>query len=68
MSEQRIVIEINPDGSIRAKTDGFVGDICVTALQEILGRDELFSSFKPSDDFFQETRVETIDSVKARRD
>lgn len=68
MSEQRIIIEIGPDGSIKAKTDGFVGDICVTALQEILGKDEMFSSFKPLDDFYQETKVETISNVKAGRD
>ena len=68
MGEQRIIIEINPDGSIKAKTDGFRGETCMTALQELLGKDEFFSSVKPSDEFYQETTVAEVDKVEQRRD
>jgi len=67
MSEQRIVIEINPDGSIIAETDGFKGDLCIKALQDILGKDEFFCSIKPSDEFYQETKVVEDTTVKAGR-
>ena len=56
MSEETIIIEINPDGSIKAKADGFKGDICLTELQKLLGKTE-FCSITPSDDFYQEAKV-----------
>lgn len=68
MSEQRIVVEIGPDGSITAKTDGFKGETCMDALQEILGGSEVFRSVKPTDDFYQETKVAEIQKRKAGRD
>ena len=68
MGEQRIIIEINPDGSIKAKTDGFKGETCMTAIQDLLGKDEFFASVKPSDEFYQETRIEQNDKIEQRRD
>lgn len=68
MGEQRIIIEINPDGSIKAKTDGFKGETCMTAIQELLGKDEFYSSVKPSDEFYQETTIAQTDKVEQRRD
>ena len=68
MGEQRIIIEINPDGSIKAKTDGFKGETCMAAIQELLGKDEFFASVKPSDEFYQETTVAEVDKVEQRRD
>lgn len=68
MGEQRIIIEIGPDGSIKAKTDGFRGDACMTAIQELLGKDEFFASVKPSDEFYQETGIEQTDKIEQRRD
>ena len=68
MGEQRIIIEINPDGSIKAKTDGFKGETCMNALQELLGKDEFFCSVKPSDEFYQETKITAINKVEQRRE
>ena len=68
MGEQRIIIEINLDGSIKAKTDGFKGETCMAAIQELLGKDEFFASVKPSDEFYQETAIAQTDKVEQRRD
>ena len=67
MGEQRIIIEIAPDGSIKARTEGFKGDVCMDALQDLLGEKETFMSVKPSDEFYQETKVETVQTVKSER-
>ena len=65
MAEERIVIEIEADGTIKAKTDGFKGDICLEKLQELLGN-EPFSTVKPSDDFYQEVEVKVEGKITTR--
>ena len=62
------MIEIDADGSIKAKTDGYKGEICMKALQDLLGKDEFFVSVKPSDEFYQETQVTETNKIKAGRD
>ncbi|MCL1810861.1 MAG: DUF2997 domain-containing protein [Methanomassiliicoccaceae archaeon] len=66
MTEQRITIQINEDGQISAKTSGFRGDICMDALQEILGSDELFAEVKPTDDFYVQIRTSTVNKIQQR--
>lgn len=36
MKEERIIIEIDPEGAITADADGFVGDACLGALARLL--------------------------------
>jgi hypothetical protein len=36
MKEQRITIEIDPDGRITADADGFSGDACIRDLERLL--------------------------------
>lgn len=36
MKEQRIIIDINPDGQLSAEADGFAGDTCLTELARLL--------------------------------
>ncbi|MBK8259428.1 MAG: DUF2997 domain-containing protein [Polyangiaceae bacterium] len=36
MKEQRIVIDINPEGRISADADGFTGDMCIKDLEKLL--------------------------------
>jgi len=58
MSEQKITIQIDENGQISAKTNGFKGEVCMRALQEILGKKELFADVKPTDDFYaKETSI-----------
>lgn len=36
MKEQRITVDIDPDGSITADADGFTGDACLRELERLL--------------------------------
>jgi hypothetical protein len=36
MKEQRITIEIDPEGRITADADGFTGDVCLKDLERLL--------------------------------
>ena len=36
MKEQRITIEIDEDGQLRADAEGFAGDLCVKDLERLL--------------------------------
>lgn len=36
MTEQRITIEIDPEGRITAEADGFTGDACLRDLERLL--------------------------------
>lgn len=64
MNEEKIVVEINPDGSINAKTHGFKGDICLTELEEILGDQVDFAQIKKTDDYYQQTQIKATKTIK----
>ena len=36
MKEQKIVIDIGPDGSLRLDADGFSGDACLSEIEKLL--------------------------------
>lgn len=59
LAEQRITIEIDEDGKILAKTGGFKGESCLEALQELLEEHLSPSSFKPTDDYYQQTTAKS---------
>jgi hypothetical protein len=46
MAEQKIVITIDENGSVHAKTDGFQGSDCLDALDELLELDGMVSDMK----------------------
>lgn len=54
MPEQKIVITIDEEGTITAKTSGFKGESCLSALEELLEFDGTVSSIKKTDEFHQE--------------
>ncbi len=55
MGEEKIIIEIDEDGSVEASTSGFKGSVCMNELQEILGKNESFSSIKTTDEYKMKT-------------
>ncbi len=59
MAEQRIIVEIDEDGKITAKTNGFKGEACLDELQKLLGEEAAPSKLKPTDDFYQKTTVDS---------
>jgi hypothetical protein len=53
MPEQKIVITIDDNGGITAKTNGFKGDSCLSALDELLDFDGVISNIKKTDEYHQ---------------
>ncbi len=65
MPEQRVVITIDDEGAITAKTSGFKGESCLHALDELLDLDGVVSNVKKTDEYHQQqvlnqTRVQEI--------
>lgn len=53
MPEQRIVITIDVDGGMTAKTSGFKGESCLEALDDLLDLTGKVSDVKKTDEFNQ---------------
>lgn len=60
MAEQKITLIIDEEGTISAKTDGFQGEACIDALEELLDAMTI-TQVRTTDDYHQ--KVDT--SVKA---
>lgn len=54
MPEQRIVITIDEQGAITAKTSGFKGESCIDELEKVLAVDVSVASLKKTDEFHQQ--------------
>ncbi len=57
MAEQRITIEIDENGKIKAETIGIKGEMCLDALQELLENEGDLLSVKKTDEFYQSQSV-----------
>ena len=53
MPEQRIVITIDEEGGIEAKTSGFKGEACLEALNTLLELDGTVAQVKKTDEYHQ---------------
>ena len=60
MPEQRIIITIDHDGALTAKTDGFKGESCLEALDSLLSIEGVVSKVKKTDEFFQKQSTQKI--------
>ena len=67
MPEQRIVITIDDQGAVTAKTDGFKGEACLTALDELLALEGVVTGVKKTDEYFQQEQKRQINSVGLNR-
>jgi hypothetical protein len=54
MPEQRIVVTIDGNGKISAETEGIKGEVCVDALQKLLGEVADLESISKTDEYFQQ--------------
>lgn len=59
MPEQKIVLTIDDEGGIIAKTSGFKGESCLKALDELLKLEGVVSQIKKTDEYYQQ-EVKTI--------
>ncbi len=66
MPEQKITLIINEDGAISAKIEGFIGDACLDALDEILEGDTILESMK-THEFDEKVSVSTSLTIKGGR-
>ena len=53
MPEQKIVITIDEQGGIHAKTSGFKGESCLDALETLLDKEAQVVSSKTTDEYHQ---------------
>lgn len=53
MPEQRIVITIDENGAIQAKTSGFSGESCIEALEQLLELEGKVTTVKKTDEYHQ---------------
>lgn len=67
MPEQRIVITIDEEGSITAKTSGFKGERCIEALDELLDIEGTITSLKKTDEFRQQQMAKLSRNQKISR-
>ncbi len=67
MPEQRIVINIDEEGSITAKTSGFKGESCLDALDELLEIEGKITSLKKTDEFRQQQTAQRSRIQKIHR-
>lgn len=53
MPEQKIVITIDEQGGVHAKTSGFKGESCLDALEQLLDQEAQVVSSKKTDAYHQ---------------
>ena len=57
MAEQKIILVIDDEGAISAKTFGFEGEACLEALDDILGGQPI-TSVKTTDDYNRPAQIQ----------
>lgn len=53
MPEQKVILTIDEQGKITAKTDGFKGEACLEALESLLEQELNVVNIKKTDEYFQ---------------
>lgn len=68
MPEQKIVITIDEQGGIHAKTSGFKGESCLDALEQLLDAEAQVVSSKKTDEYHQTEKqaVQTKNTLKRK--
>lgn len=68
MAEERIVITIDENGGLTAKTSGFKGETCLDALSDILDSETNCARVEKTDAFYQKQRVQkqTLQKMKVK--
>jgi hypothetical protein len=67
MAEQRVIITINEEGGITAKTSGFKGESCLQALDDLLNLDGDITSLKKTDEFHQQETIQLARRQEVKR-
>ncbi|UTW49817.1 DUF2997 domain-containing protein [Bacterioplanoides sp. SCSIO 12839] len=67
MPEQKVVITIDEEGSVHAKTSGFKGESCLEALDELLNLEGGVSQLKKTDEYHQQQTIQKTRLQKVGR-
>lgn len=67
MPEQKVVITIDDDGAITAKTAGFKGESCLDALDELLDLNGTVSKISKTDEYRQSQDVKKVQNQTIKR-
>lgn len=67
MAEQQIILTIDEEGAITAKTQGFKGEACLDAVAELLGQELNVVSIRKTDEYFQENKPIATRVVTAKQ-
>ena len=67
MPEQKVIITIDEQGQINAKTEGFKGESCIAAVVELLGEHININNIKKTDEYHQAQAVEVTNMVQNNR-
>jgi len=68
MTEQRIIIEIDENGKIKAKTSEIKGEICLDELQELLEDIAVLDNVKKTDEFYQKKEIRTSNKISLKKE
>ena len=64
MAEEKITITIDEDGKISASTQGIKGEMCLTELEALLGKDINIQSVTKTDEYYQKTKTSNQETLK----
>ena len=53
MPEQKVILTIDDEGKITAKTDGFKGEACLEAVESLLEQELNVVNIRKTDEYFQ---------------
>ncbi|MFK4784810.1 DUF2997 domain-containing protein [Fusobacterium sp. MFO224] len=64
---EKIIINIDEEGKIEANTEGFKGEVCLDALNEILEGMGEIDNIKKTSDYFKKINIENTAKIKVGR-
>lgn len=67
MKETKILVNINEDGEISAETFGFLGEVCLSELEQLLGESADFDELVKKDEFYKKSVVSNKKTIVAKR-
>ena len=65
MKEEKIIIEIDEFGQIKAEAQNFIGEICLKEMEKIFDGIQDVENVKKKDDFFKkETSIKSKSTIR----
>lgn len=65
MAEEKIILLIDEDGAVSAKSSGFKGEACLDALDKLLGPKSI-TSIKTTDEYAQQVNSISLAKINVK--